>query len=319
LKRVGVLTSGGDSPGMNAAIRAITRTAIYGGLSVVGFFNGFEGLIKNKFEELDLTSVGGQMDKGGTFLGTARVPEFETSEGQKKATANLKKLGVDAVIVVGGDGSLRGAHVLYSYGILTMGVPASIDNDLWGTDYCIGFDTAVNTAIDAISKIRDTASAFERTFLVEVMGRNSGMIALYSAIAGGADCVVIPERSWNIDSLCASIKYGQERGKLHNLIVVAEGAGHAFNIAEQIKRKLNIDVRVTVLGHIQRGGTPSAFDRIIASRLGAEAVKLLLSGENDKMVGLTGHDINSVFLEDAFSKRPIIDDDLIELVKILAL
>lgn len=319
MKKIAVLTSGGDSPGMNAAIRAVVRTAIFKKIEVLGFINGFSGMINPRYKELDLASVGGMVDRGGTFLGTARVPEFATLSGQKKAVKTIKDLNIDGIVVIGGNGSLTGAHIFSKYFIPTIGLPASIDNDVFGTDYCIGFDTAVNTAADAISKIRDTASSHDRVFLVQVMGRDSGMIALSSALAGGGDTVIIPERPWSIDEVCKNIKYGQKRGKKHNLIVVAEGAGDINEIASQIKYHTNLDVRVTVLGHIQRGGTPTVFDRNLASKLGYEAVLALKGKEKDKLVALEGRKVKLVELEDVVSNKPELDEELYELVKVLSL
>lgn len=319
MKKIGVLTSGGDAPGMNAAVRAVVRTAIYKKLEVIGFLDGFSGLIKADFQELELSSVGGMVDRGGTFLGTARVPEFTTLSGQNKAAETINRLGIDALIVIGGNGSLTGAHIFSKYSIPTIGIPASIDNDVFGSDYCIGFDTAANTAVDAISKIRDTASSHDRVFLVQVMGRNSGMIALSVALAGGGDSVIIPERPWTIEEICKNIKYGQKRGKKHNLIVVAEGVGNINEIATQIKYHNNLDVRVTVLGHIQRGGAPTVFDRNLASRLGYEAVIALKAKESDKMVGLSGRETKLVDLEEVALNKPELDDKIYQLVKILSL
>ncbi|MGZ4163233.1 MAG: 6-phosphofructokinase, partial [Tumebacillaceae bacterium] len=275
MRKLGVLTSGGDSPGMNAAIRAVVRSAIFNGLEVAGIRRGYQGLIQGDFIPMDLGSVADIIHRGGTILHTARCLEFKTKEGQELAVSKLKESGIDGVVVIGGDGSFRGAKVLSDLGIPTVGIPGTIDNDIPCTDYTIGFDTAVNTVIEALDRIRDTATSHERTYVVEVMGRNAGDIALVAGVAGGAETVLIPEEKYDITQIVDKLKRGASRGKKHSIILVAEGAGKGFSIGEVIRELTGWEVRVTVLGHIQRGGSPSAFDRILASKMGAHAVELL--------------------------------------------
>jgi len=288
IKRVAILTSGGDSPGMNAAIRAAVRTAIVNGLEVRGVRRGYQGLIEGEFLPMHLGSVSGIVNQGGTILLTARSEEFKTEEGMRRALDNLDREGVDALIVIGGDGTLRGAYDLWTkFNFPTVGVPASIDNDVAGTDFSIGFDTAVNTALEAIDKIRDTATSHERLFIVEVMGRDRGFIALEVGLAGGAEAILVPEVPFSIDEVCKRLEEGKRRGKLSSIIVVAEGAARAFEVASEIERRgAPYELRVCVLGHLQRGGKPTAFDRVLAARLAAEAVRALLDGEFGVMVGV---------------------------------
>lgn len=318
-KRIAVLTSGGDAPGMNAAVRAVTRKAISLDIEVIGYEKGFQGIIDDIKIPLSLSAVGGIIDKGGTFLGTARSEAFRTAEGQKTALDNLRKAKIEALIVIGGDGSYRGADVLDKEGIPAIGIPGSIDNDIAGTDNTIGFDTAINTATDAISKLRDTASAHERIFVVEVMGRNSGMIALYSGLAGGADYVLIPEYPFTISKICQSINRGFERGKLHSIIVVAEGVSSANDVAEGVKGCVGGEVKVSVLGHVQRGGMPSAWDRVLASRMGAAAVEFLVEGKRGIAVGIHGSEIIWTKLDYAYSNKRYVDRRLADLANILAM
>ncbi|MFC4767783.1 6-phosphofructokinase [Effusibacillus consociatus] len=301
MKKIGVLTSGGDSPGMNAAIRAVVRSAIYHGIDVVGIKRGYQGLISGDIMSMDLGSVADIIHRGGTVLYTARCEEFKTEEGQQKALATIREHGIDGIVVVGGDGSYRGALALSQKGIPTIGLPGTIDNDIPCTDFTIGFDTAINTVIDAIDKIRDTATSHERTYVVEVMGRHAGDIALWAGVAGGAESIMIPEDPANIDSMVEKLKRGAARGKKHSIILVAEGVGKGFEIGEQIREKTGWETRVTVLGHIQRGGSPTAFDRTLASRMGSMAVDLLMKGEGGKAVGILGgvlqaHDIERVLV-----------------------
>ncbi|MEK7793677.1 MAG: 6-phosphofructokinase, partial [Candidatus Hydrogenedentota bacterium] len=292
MKRIGVLTSGGDSPGMNAAIRAVTRAAIYHGLEVVGIERGYQGLVDSMLRPLYLRSVSGIINRGGTILRTARCQEFYEIDGREAAAKTLDEERIDGLVVIGGDGSYRGAEALeQEHGSRCIGLPGTIDNDIGGTDYTIGFDTALNTAIEAIDRIRDTAGSHERVFFVEVMGRGSGYIAIMSAIAGGAEHVLVPETPTSIETLIARIKQGQETGKTSHIIVVAEGdeAGGAMEIARKVEAGSDIrGTRVTVIGHLQRGGGPTAFDRILASRMGVFAVEKLLAGEAGKMVGIRG-------------------------------
>ena len=304
---------------MNAAVRAVVRRAIYQGLNVLGYHSGYQGLLENDFQDMDLSSVGGIIDRGGTVLGTARCEAFKTPEGQQKALANLKKQGVEGLVVIGGDGSYRGAEALAGLGLPTIGIPGTIDNDIGGTDFCIGFDTAVNTAVDAISKLRDTASAHERIFVVEVMGRSSGWIALYAGLAGGADFIIVPEAPpWDVDMLCDAIKQGFNRGKLHSIIVVAEGAASAQEVTMKLLPKVQTEVKMSVLGHVQRGGTPTAADRVLASRLGAAAVERLLEGGTSEAIGIQGTEIAAVPLKETYSVKKKLDRRLFELASVLA-
>ncbi|OLS39745.1 6-phosphofructokinase [Alkalihalophilus pseudofirmus] len=302
MKRIGVLTSGGDSPGMNAAIRAVVRKAIYHDLEVYGISYGYAGLIAGDIRKMELGSVGDIIHRGGTMLYTARCEEFKTLEGQKKGIEQLKKFGIEGLVVIGGDGSYRGAQKLTEHGFPTIGVPGTIDNDIPGTDFTIGFDTALNTVIDAIDKIRDTATSHERTYVIEVMGRHAGDLALWSGLADGAETIVIPEADYDMNQIISRLERGQERGKKHSIIIVAEGAGSGMDFGKRISDATKMETRVTVLGHIQRGGSPTGADRVLASRLGAKAVDLLLEGEAGRTVGiqnnkLVHHDINEVLAQ----------------------
>ena len=317
-RNIALLTSGGDASGMNAVIRTVTRYAIYNNLKVYGFYEGFKGLINNDFIVLDLNSVGGIIDRGGTFLYSARSEEFKCREGQKEAIDNLKKNKIEGLVVIGGDGSFRGAHELHKQGIQVVGIPATIDNDVAGTDYSIGFDTALNVIIDIMSKIRDTASSHERIFVVEVMGRNSGMIAVNTGIACGADYILIPEIGFDLAKIANQIKNHRE-GKRHTLVVVAEGAASASDVASSIKLLAGHEVRISVLGYIQRGGSPSALDRILAAEFGKNAVDLLLEGESDCMIGIKSMKIETSKFEDILEIKKSIDEDLYRLAHILAL
>ncbi len=315
-----MLTSGGDAPGMNAAVRAVTRMAIHSGSEVVGYEHGYQGVLEGKGKILKLGSVGGIIDDGGTFLGTARCGEFREVAGKKKAIKQFEKDGVEGLIVIGGDGSLRGAQGLFDLGFPVVGVPATIDNDICGTDYSIGFDTAVNTVLDVISKIRDTASAHERVFVIETMGRTSGWIALYAGLAGGADFILVPENvPETIEDLTDPIIRGHERGKQHSVIVVAEGAASGMDVAERVQEKVGREVKLSVLGHMQRGGAPTAFDRILASRLGAHAVELLLANRGGMSVGLVGNKVSACWFTEAYSHGKELDLEILELAGILAL
>ncbi|HET7616057.1 MAG TPA: 6-phosphofructokinase, partial [Bacillales bacterium] len=286
MKRIGVLTSGGDSPGMNAAIRAVVRKAIFHNLEVYGIYHGYSGLISGNIKPLEIGSVGDIIHRGGTMLYTARSEEFKTDAGQDEAVRQLERYGIEGLVVIGGDGSFRGACKLNGRGFPTIGIPGTIDNDIAGTDFTIGFDTALNTVIDAIDKIRDTATSHERTYIVEVMGRDAGDLALWSGLADGAESILIPEASYDMEQIVGRLKRGHDRGKKHSIIIVAEGVGSGVDIAQKIKQKTNLETRVTVLGHIQRGGSPTAADRVLASRLGAKSVELLLEGKGGRMVGI---------------------------------
>jgi 6-phosphofructokinase 1 len=323
VKSIGVLTSGGDSAGMNACIRAVVRYAIYNNIRVFGIYRGYKGLVNGEISELNASSVGGIINRGGTILLTARLPEFKQYEVRKKAAENLEKHGIDALVVIGGDGSFRGAHQLAKdFGIKVIGVPGTIDNDIKGTDYTIGYDTAINVAMDAIDKIRDTATSHERLFLVEVMGRDAGYIANTVALCSGAEDVLIPEIEVNIEDTINRLIEGRKRGKTSSIIVVSEGAKLGMDVmqlAGYIQGKTGFETRVTILGHLQRGGSPTALDRMYASRLGAYAVELLIKGETDKMVGIISDKLVSVPLEEAFEKKKDFDENIYRLVRILSI
>jgi 6-phosphofructokinase 1 len=321
IKTIAVLTSGGDSPGMNAAVRAVVRTAWAYDVEVYGVYHGYQGLIEDEFEKLGTHSVSNIIQMGGTFLKSARSQEFRTEEGRAKAAANLKKYNIDALVCVGGDGTFTGANILSKeHGVSVVGIPATIDNDIIGTDETIGYDTALNTALEAIDKIRDTADAHERMFLVEVMGRDTGFIALETAISCGAELALLPEELTDIKEVKNQLNNMLKEQKRSSLIIVAEGdeTGGALKLAENIKDDFKqYDMKVCILGHIQRGGAPTAHDRVLASRLGASAVKVLLEGHNDVMVGIVNNALKITPLRVAVSKKKDIDYALLELAKIL--
>lgn len=319
MKRIGVLTSGGDAPGMNAAIRAVVRNAIYHNVEVVGIRRGFQGLIHGDFVDLQIYSVADVIHRGGTILRTARTPEFLEKAAQDKAIANVLANKLDGLIIIGGDGSLRGAKALSEAGIKTVGIPGTIDNDIAGTDYSIGFDTAVNNVVDAINKIRDTATSHERVCVIEVMGRRAGYIALAAGLAGGAESILVPEIPFEICEICDRLQRGVRRGKLHSIILVAEGAASAMEIGKLIQEKTRQEVRITILGHLQRGGSPTARDRMMASRLGAEAVKLLLAGDEGKMVGLIWGQIQATPYDDVFARKKNFPWEIYDLATILSI
>lgn len=303
MKKIGVLTSGGDAPGMNAAIRSVVRNAVCSGAEVIGVCHGYQGLIEGDAAPLFIKDVSETIHRGGTVLHTSRSPEFMTPEGIDKAVAFIKGSGMDSLVVIGGDGSFRGCIELAARGIQVIGIPGTIDNDIFGTDLTIGFDTAVNTAAEAIGRIRDTASSHERVFVIEVMGRESGWIALDSGIAGGADAILIPEFPFSYVSLAASVKAGMERGKIHTIIVTAEGAALAKDVSRGLLGEEIEKTRITVLGHLQRGGTPSALDRVVASRMGEAAVRWILDGKTGLMTGASGRDIKETGLSDAVRRK----------------
>lgn len=319
MKRLAILTSGGDAPGMNAAIRAVVRKSIYHGLEVVGIKNGFQGLIEGNMVGMQIGSVGSIVQRGGTILLSSRSEAFKTEAGQQKAIEQLKSHAIESLIVVGGDGSFKGANALTKKDFPCIGVPATIDNDIAGTDFTIGFDTSLNTIIDAIDKIRDTATSHERTFIVEVMGRSSGDLALWSGLAGGAESILIPEYDDEFQEVVTRLKRSHKRGKKYSIIVLAEGVSDGFSYAKKIKQATNLDTRVTVLGHLQRGGSPSAQDRVLASKFGGEAVNLLLSGESKKMVGIENNQLISHDLMSTSLKRRAIDEELYQLSKELSI
>ena len=319
IKTIAVVTPGGDAPGMNTAIRAVVRTAIYSGLKVYGIERGWQGLIDGKIKDMELQSVGGIINRGGTILHTHRCPQFKQKEVRKKAYENLKAFNIDGMVVIGGDGSLKASHeLLKEYDFPIINIPASIDNDIYGTDYSIGFDTAVNTALDAIDKIRDTATSHERVFVIEVMGRNNGFIALDVGLVSGAEAIIIPEVPYNIDAIGQKLRYGQQRGKSSFIVVVAEGAAKAHDIAKQLQKRTDMDVRVSILGHIQRGGSPSALSREAACKLGARAVQLLLDGKKGLMVGLISDKVIETPIEEIFRRKKQIDMSTYKLANMLA-
>ncbi|GIM47111.1 ATP-dependent 6-phosphofructokinase [Collibacillus ludicampi] len=319
MKKIAVLTSGGDAPGMNAAIRAVVRSAIYRGLEVIGIKRGYTGLISGDLVPMDLGSVADIIHRGGTILYTARCEEFKTKEGQQKGLKVLREQGIEGLVVIGGDGSFRGAKALAELGVQTIGIPGTIDNDIPCTDFTIGFDTAVNTVIQAVDKIRDTATSHERTYVVEVMGRHAGDIALWAGLAAGAESILIPEEPFDLQAIIDKLKRGVSRGKRHSIIIVAEGAGKGFEIGEEIHRATGWETRVTVLGHIQRGGSPTAFDRTLASRMGDMAVELLLKGEGKKMIGIQGGVLKAVDIEEALSTPHKPELSLYNLASILSI
>mgnify|MGYP001442389078 CR=1 FL=1 len=323
MRRIAVLTSGGDAPGMNAAIRAVVRTGLYHGLEVYGVLHGYSGLIAGEFMPMDVGSVGDIIHRGGTILRSARCEEFKTPEGQAKALQQLRDRQVDGLVVIGGDGSFRGAMRLHEQGFPVIGVPGTIDNDIPGTDTTIGFDTAVNTAIEAIDKIRDTASSHERTYVVEVMGRGAGDIALWAGLAGGAESILIPEVQAPIeqqmDELIQRLNRGYQRGKKHSIILVAEGAASGLEIGRRIRERTGFEVRVTVLGHIQRGGSPTAVDRVLASRMGHFAVQCLMEGQSGHMVAVRRNEICSVPMSEVFTNQHQADLSIYHMAGILAI
>ncbi|MBS4021425.1 MAG: 6-phosphofructokinase [Dethiobacter sp.] len=319
MRRIGVLTSGGDAPGMNAAIRAVVRKAIYHGLEVTGIRRGYSGLIAGDGSPMELGSVADIIQRGGTVLRTARSPEFLESTGQQQAVSNLHEMGVEGLVIIGGDGSFRGAAALEEAGVHTVGIPGTIDNDIPFTDASIGFDTAVNNVTDAINKVRDTATSHERIYVIEVMGRTSGQIALAAGLAGGAESILVPEFPFDLDEICERLHRGVKRGKLHSIILVAEGVGSALTIGEEIKEKTAMETRVTILGHLQRGGTPTAFDRMLASRLGAAAVDLLREGCHGRMVGLRAGEVLATPFDEVFTKEKTMSAELYNLATILAI
>ena len=319
MKTIAIFTSGGDAPGMNAVIRSVVRTAIYNDLKVLAIKEGYNGLIKGDIETMTLSSVADIIHRGGTILRTARSDEFMTEEGINQALEVIKKFKIDAIVALGGDGTLRGARELARRGVKVIGVPCTIDNDLGYTDYTIGFLTAVETAVSAISKLRDTSESHGRAIVLQVMGRNCGDIALYSGIAGGAESIVIPEVELNTDAIIKKIKNGRKRGKKHHIIVAAEGALDAYELARIIEEKGAIETRVTVLGYVQRGGVPTVQDRILASDFGYEAVNLLLSGKSGLALGYRSGKIIEVDIDEALETKKAFDKDQLKMVDILSI
>ncbi len=320
MQRIGVMTSGGDAPGMNAAIRAVVRKAVFHGIEVMGIRRGFNGFIEGDMALLHSGSVGGIIQRGGTVLFSARSPEFTTPAGRKKAWENVIRFGLQGLVAIGGDGTFHGVRAFHrEYGLPVACIPATIDNDIVGTDYAVGFDTAVNNVVDAVDKIKDTATSHERTFVIEVMGRASGHIALAAGLAGGAESILVPERPVNIEDVCARLIRGHRRGKEHSIIIVAEGAGSALDIGLAIKERTGFDTKVTILGHLQRGGTPSVFDRNLASRMGFRAVEMLMDGDTPAMVGWLKGEIVSQDLDSVLVQPRPADGGLYRLADILSM
>lgn len=319
MKKIAVLTSGGDAPGMNAAIRAVVRKARYHDVEVVGVYYGFEGLYNGNFVPLDLGSVGGIIQRGGTMLYSARFPQFKEDAIIEKALENLRTQEIEGLVVIGGDGSYRGAMNLTKKGFPCVGIPGTIDNDIPGTEYTIGFDTALNTAVDAIDKIRDTATSHENTFIVEVMGRDAGDIALWTGLAAGAESVLIPEEQFDVEDIVTRLERSASRGKRHSIIIVAEGVMHGTELGKILEERTGVKIRVSVLGHMQRGGAPSARDRVLAGRLGAKAVELLLENKGGKAVGIRNHEIVAYDLQEAYENKHKADVSLYTLSKELSI
>jgi 6-phosphofructokinase 1 len=322
IKKIGVLTSGGDSPGMNAAIRSVVRTCAYHNIECVGIYRGYQGMIEGDFKEMGPRSVNNIINKGGTILKSARSKEFMTVEGRKKAYDNLTGAGIEALVVIGGDGSFTGAEIFNSeYGFPVMGIPGTIDNDIFGTSHTLGFDTALNTVVDCIDKIRDTASSHNRLFLVEVMGRDAGHIALNAGIGAGAEEILIPEENLGLERLIESLRKSKASGKSSSIVVIAEGdkiGKNVFELKDYIEENFpEYDIRVSVLGHMQRGGSPSCFDRVLASRLGVKAVESILDGKSNYMVGMLNDKISLTPLEQAIKGHSEIDRDLLRVSDIM--
>ena len=317
--KIGVLTSGGDAPGMNAAIRAVVRCGIDAGFEVYGIKRGYEGLLDGEIEQMNLSSVGDILHRGGTILKTARSERFSTEEGVKKSKVILDTFGIDALIVIGGDGSMRGALELSKLGVNVMCLPGTIDNDLAYTDYTIGFDTAVNTVLDAISKVRDTSSAHERNTIIEVMGRHCGDIALYAGVGGGAEAVLIPEVEADVSRVCRKILQGAGRGKLNSIIINAEGSGvSSEELAKEIAEVTGRETRIVVLSYLQRGGVPTLDDRLLASQSGAKAIELIQSGIKNRAIGTVNGKIQAFEIEGALAEKPEFDHELYELIDVLS-
>ena len=319
MKRIAVLTSGGDAPGMSAAIRAIVRYSIYKGIQVFGIERGYKGLMEGDIKEMLVPSVGDIIHRGGTILRSARCLEFLEEEGRARAINILNVFKIDGLVAIGGDGTFRGAQKLSDAGFPVIGVPGTIDNDLAYTDYTIGFDTALNTVLDAVSKLRDTTSSHERVSVIEVMGRGCGDIALYAGLGGGAEEIIVPETDYDIDNICRKIIASTNRGKTQSIILVAEGVGSADDICKQIQEKTGLESRTTVLGHIQRGGSPTAKDRILASEFGAHAVQCLIDGKSSRVVGIRDNKIIDLDIDEALSMKNKFNEQMYELTKILSI
>ena len=319
MRKIGVLTSGGDAPGMNAAIRAVVRYGIYNNINIVGIHNGFKGLVEGSYTDMNLSSVADIIHRGGTVLGSARSKEFMAEKGLSKALRNIKYIGIDGLVIIGGNGSFRGSLELENAGVPTISIPGTIDNDLAYTKYSLGFFTALTTVLESVEKIRDTSSSHGRTDLIQVMGRDCGDIALYAGLAGGAEMVIIPEIEYNMEEVCHKIMQGRTRGKKHSIIILAEGAGEAKDISERIEEKTGITTRYSILGYTQRGGAPSAYDRLIGSQMGVMAVKLLCASQRKRAVGVTDTGIFDMDLEEALAIEKTFDKTTYELTKILSI
>ncbi|MBX3065324.1 MAG: 6-phosphofructokinase [Anaerolineae bacterium] len=320
MKRIAVMTSGGDAPGMNAAIRAVVRTAISKNIEVFGIRQAYSGLLAGDFERLTNREVSGILQRGGTILQTARNDEFKTPQGQRRGLRRLNEQGIEGLVVIGGDGSLRGALTLHKLGFPVVGIPGSIDNDIWGTNMSIGVDTALNTILDALDRLRDTASSHERAFLIEVMGRNCGYLALMGGILGGSEVMMLPEKDMELEEVAAALEDAYLRGKNHAIAVIAEGSKHKIYDVQKYLESHNVgfEVRVTILGHIQRGGSPTAFDRLLATRMGVRAVELLTEGVCGVMVGLDGREMSGVPLEDVTSKVRSVNPEYFHMAEVLS-
>ncbi len=323
MKKIAVLTSGGDAPGMNACIRSVVRTSIYKGLEIIGITRGFQGMIEGNFTPLNALSVSNIIQRGGTILKSSRSPKFRTKEGRIKAAENIRKEGIEGLIVIGGDGTFTACKIFYEeHGIPSIGIPGTIDNDLYGTDNTIGYDTAVNTVVEAVDKLRDTADSHDRMFIVEVMGKDAGFIALRSGIGSGAEAILVPETTTYIDELIHKLQRGWERQKTSSIVIVAEGddAGGAYEVAEKVKAKFShYEVKVSILGHLQRGGSPSAADRILASQLGHAAVRALIEGRKSEMIGLVNKEIIFTSFGKATKHHLQINQELLNLADILSI
>lgn len=318
MKRIAVMTSGGDCSGMNAAIRSVVRNALQAGLEVYGIRQGFSGLLDENYTVMDSRSVSGILQRAGTILQTARCEEFKFERGQRQAVEILKKLGIDGLVVIGGNGSLTGALALHHKGVKVVGIPATIDNDIYGTDMAVGVDTALNTIVHAVDIIRDTASSHDRAFIIEVMGRESGYLALVSAIASGAEAAIIPEVPYDLEKIAENLYRRYKAGKTNSIVIVAEGAASAFTIERKLKNRIGYETRISVLGHIQRGGVTTVFDRLLASKFGQNAVELLLHGESGMVTVLQGNRYTYASLEEAVSNKKQLSPQLLELAEKLA-
>lgn len=317
--RIGILTSGGDAPGMNSALRAVVRCGIYHEHRIFGIFDGYQGLIEGKIKEMNASSVADIIQRGGTILRTSRSETFLTKDGREKAVMMAREFEIDGMVIIGGDGSGRGALDLQRLGMPVALIPATIDNDMGYTDYSLGFMTALENIADAISKIRDTSGSHGRANVIEVMGRNCGDLALYAGLAGGAESSIIPEKKIELDKIANTIEHGKKRGKKHHIIALAEGVGNAYEIAEYLQEKTGVDTKVSVLGYIQRGGTPSVFDRVLGAKMGQKAVQVLVNGEKKSAIGTVNGEIISMDLEEALNVPKKINEDLLQLVEELSI